>query len=466
MIALLLGLALSAAARAEGASVDVELQRAWLGPGVLAGLDHAGAAPGTLTMGFLAQYLRDPLVLMVEGDETGAVIAQRHTLQVAAAYDLSRHLTLRGSLPVAWQWASEEPALAADGPGLADPSLGARWTIAQKGAGQAALRADALLPLGRRDAWLGEGAPRLALGLLPAVEGDGIGLHADLGVCLRRLRETDADFELGNEATLGLGLRVSPWPGLYDLSAAVLNRWPLVPTPRATLSSELLVGSRLHPRRFATIELGVGKGLADGYGTSEFRGWGAVSLAWRDLGSPRRLASPRVPWLEAPPIEISEEPEPPPPTWEEGQLARVHRARIEIREPIQFFYDTEEIRPESRPTLLAVADILAESPWILQVVVEGHASVEGEDAYNYALSNRRAHAIVQALVEAGVHPLRLSTRGMGETVPVIPGTDEASLALSRRVLFLIAEQLDPLDPLPELPPALVPWADIAPEEAP
>ena len=113
-----------------------------------------------------------------------------------------------------------------------------------------------------------------------------------------------------------------------------------------------------------------------------------------------------------------------------------------------------------------MADILAESPWILHVVVEGHASVEGEDAYNYALSNRRAHALVRALVEAGVHPLRLSTRGMGETAPVVPGTDEASLALSRRVLFLIAEQLDPLDPLPELPPVAVPWTGAAAEVAP
>jgi len=454
------------AALAAGASADVELQRAWLGPQVLSGLDHAGAEPGTLSMGMLAQYARDPLVLIVEGEETGAVVAQRHTLQFAASWDLSHHLTLRGTLPVAWQWASEEPALAADGPGLADPSLGARWTFAQRRVAQIAVRSDALLPLGRREAWLGEGAPRLSLGLLPALEGRAAGMQADLGVCLRRERDTNADLTLGHEATLGLGLRLSPWPEIYDLSLAVLNRWPLVPTRRATLSSELLLGARLHPGEFANVELGVGKGLADGYGTSEFRGWGAFTLTWRDLGTPARLGSPRVRWIEPPPIEALVEAEAPPPSWEEGQLARVHQSSIEIRDPIQFFFDTDEIRPESLPTLRAVADILAESPWIQHVVVVGHASVEGDDAYNYALSNRRANALVRVLVEAGVHPLRLSTRGMGETEPVVPGTDEASLALSRRVLFLIAEQLDPLDPLPDLPPAMVPWTGAPPEGTP
>ena len=106
-----------------------------------------------------------------------------------------------------------------------------------------------------------------------------------------------------------------------------------------------------------------------------------------------------------------------------------------------------------------MAGILAGNPHVRQVVIEGHASVEGEHGYNYELSIRRAMAVVRALVEAGVHPSRLSARGMGEVDPVSAGTDEASLAASRRVLFLIAEQWDPLDPLPDAGPHQVPWRD-------
>lgn len=454
------GLLVLRAAAAGSASVDVELQRAWLGAGGLTGVDHAGAAPGTLTLGVLAQYLRDPLVLLVQGEETGAVVAQRHTVQVAGAYDLSRHLTLRATLPAAWQWAGEEPALSADGAGLLDPTLGVRWSAGPRGPWRAGLRADLYAPLGKRDAWLGEGGPRLALGALPAVEGARLGLCADLGVLLRGRRETDTGFEAGSEAALGSAVRFSPWPEVYDLAAGVLARWPLDPSRDDHPSAELLFGARVHPGRFAGLTLGLGKGLAGGYGSSEFRGWAELTFAWTDLGAPARLDAPRVRWVEPPPSVAVPEAEPPP-AWEEGQLARVLRSRIEIREPLQFFYDTDELMPESRPTLLAIAGILAESPWILHVVVEGHASVEGEYAYNYALSNRRAQAVVRALVEAGVSPLRLSTRGMGEVAPVTPGTDEASLALSRRVLFLIAEQRDPTEPAPAMPPVPVPWLPAA-----
>jgi len=457
LVALLLAGLLPAAARAEGGeSLDIELQRPSFGSISLPGLDHPLVERHRLTAGVLGLYQRDPLVLLVDGRETGAVVAQRHSLLLGAAYDVLERVSLRGSLPVAWSWGSEEPGFGADGLGLGDPSIGVRFTALQRGAISSALRADALLPLGARERWLGEGMPRTALGLVSAIDGVRFGLHADLGVVLRSAVETDSDLALGHEAATGAALRFATWPGRQEFFLGSLVRWPLVAVEGGLVSAEALLGTRVWPNPRLGLDLGVGRGLSEGYGTTEFRGWLGVQRIWRGVGSPEPEVPLEFTWTEpsAPPPEQA----PAPIDWQEGQLAQVHRSRIEIRKPIQFEADTARILPASRPTLLAVAQILESSPWILHVVIEGHASAEGEHAYNYELSITRARAIVRSLVEAGVQLRRLSCRGMGEVQPVLPGTDEASLALSRRVLFLIAEQLDPLDPLPPAPDRVVPWA--------
>ena len=68
-----------------------------------------------------------------------------------------------------------------------------------------------------------------------------------------------------------------------------------------------------------------------------------------------------------------------------------------------------------------------------------------------------ARAVYRVLIEAGVHPDRVGYRAMGEVAPESTGTDEASLALNRRVLFRIERQLASDQPAPEWPPVPVPW---------
>jgi len=85
-------------------------------------------------------------------------------------------------------------------------------------------------------------------------------------------------------------------------------------------------------------------------------------------------------------------------------------------------------------------DILwRQSRWLIanpgnDVVVNGHADRRASDSYNYALGMRRAQAVRDYLVKAGVEEGRVSIVSSGETSPVVEGADTVSLSLNRRAV--------------------------------
>lgn len=99
---------------------------------------------------------------------------------------------------------------------------------------------------------------------------------------------------------------------------------------------------------------------------------------------------------------------------------------------IEFEFDKAEILPVSRPILDVVADQLRQCPAI-RVSVDGHTDAIGSDAYNQALSLRRAQATRNYLVEVGIDAGRLSTQGFGESRPVDTNDTPSGRARNRRV---------------------------------
>ena len=99
------------------------------------------------------------------------------------------------------------------------------------------------------------------------------------------------------------------------------------------------------------------------------------------------------------------------------------------------YFDTNksQVKPESKPTLEQIANLLKQMP-NLRLGVVGHTDDVGDDASNLRLSQRRADAVVAALVEDyGIAESRLSPSGAGETKPVTPNTNDAGRAKNRRV---------------------------------
>lgn len=113
---------------------------------------------------------------------------------------------------------------------------------------------------------------------------------------------------------------------------------------------------------------------------------------------------------------------------------------IEILDMVYFEYNKAVIKPQSYPILDAVAATLKGNPSIELIEIQGHTDERGNDAYNLDLSDKRAAAVKQYLIDQGVDAKRLESQGYGETQPLDRRSNEAAWAKNRRVAFLILKR--------------------------
>jgi OOP family OmpA-OmpF porin len=93
---------------------------------------------------------------------------------------------------------------------------------------------------------------------------------------------------------------------------------------------------------------------------------------------------------------------------------------ITLQSDTLFGFDKSIIRAEGKKQLDdEVIGKMKEYPQIELVLVTGHADRIGSDAYNLQLSQRRADAVKDYLVEQGVDPARIQTASKGESEPVV-----------------------------------------------
>lgn len=103
--------------------------------------------------------------------------------------------------------------------------------------------------------------------------------------------------------------------------------------------------------------------------------------------------------------------------------------------PILFAPGSADITEESNAVIDRVAAGLQQVGG-LTAVVEGHTDSDGDANNNQALSDRRAAAVMAALVERGVDAASVSSVGFGEDKPILVGGVEDKAA-SRRVIFTL-----------------------------
>lgn len=120
-----------------------------------------------------------------------------------------------------------------------------------------------------------------------------------------------------------------------------------------------------------------------------------------------------------------------------GQVAETRRTALGLvmnlgSDYLKFEFDKAELRPEDRELLSKVAGILMTSHDYM-VSVNGHTDDVGSDEYNQKLSERRAQAVRDYLVKAGLPAEIFSVEGHGKKLPLVRGTSEAARAKNRRV---------------------------------
>lgn len=157
----------------------------------------------------------------------------------------------------------------------------------------------------------------------------------------------------------------------------------------------------------------------------------SVGLSF-SFGEPPRQPQP------APPAEpVRAAPPPPPPAPRPKPEPEV---MFEFDSTVLFDFASAELRDESRAELNRAADILAPRDDIILIEVAGHTDSIGPEEYNQGLSERRAQAVADYLVQNGVSRDRLHVVGFGETRPKVPNDTPANRQLNRRVVLSILDR--------------------------
>ena len=109
---------------------------------------------------------------------------------------------------------------------------------------------------------------------------------------------------------------------------------------------------------------------------------------------------------------------------------------------VLFDFDSDVLRPAAEPILDEVADVLQSNGQTIEV--HGHTDAIGTDEYNLDLSQRRAQAFVEGLIDRGVTS-EIVAIGFGESQPIAPneradGSDDpVGRQLNRRVEVVLFE---------------------------
>lgn len=110
------------------------------------------------------------------------------------------------------------------------------------------------------------------------------------------------------------------------------------------------------------------------------------------------------------------------------------RTECEEQEPTLVFFDWDSVIPvgDAEQAIRAVSETAERCNWSSFRVV-GHTDLSGSNAYNDALSLRRANAIADLMSRLGINRSQITLSGQGESNPRLPTEDGVRSPQNRRV---------------------------------
>lgn len=114
------------------------------------------------------------------------------------------------------------------------------------------------------------------------------------------------------------------------------------------------------------------------------------------------------------------------------QLTPIKKGEVFIVKNLHFATNKTRILSRSEQALQDLYMYLARNPQV-RIKIVGHTDNVGKDAANQKLSDGRANAVMQDLIERGIAPERLQAEGRGETQPIDTNDTEEGRQNNRRV---------------------------------
>jgi len=122
----------------------------------------------------------------------------------------------------------------------------------------------------------------------------------------------------------------------------------------------------------------------------------------------------------------------------ELEAEKTDRGYVLTLSDILFDTDKAVLMPGAQKTMDTLAEFLREYPEH-RLLIEGHTDSRGADAYNVALSESRANAVLLALIDRGIDPGRLEIAAMGESYPLASNDTSAGMQENRRVEIIFSD---------------------------
>jgi len=134
-----------------------------------------------------------------------------------------------------------------------------------------------------------------------------------------------------------------------------------------------------------------------------------------------------------------------------GQIAETHRTAVGLvmtlgEKSIRFDFDKAEIKPQYHDLLNRIAGILMTLKQY-SIYVYGYTDDVGTADYNLKLSARRAEAVRNSLVQAGIKPGVMTAKGFGKSDPRVKGDTAKARAANRRVEIGIVDSRILMEPV-------------------
>jgi len=126
------------------------------------------------------------------------------------------------------------------------------------------------------------------------------------------------------------------------------------------------------------------------------------------------------------------------PFYKDIPLKRIQPGERVILRNIFFEFASAKLLDESKAELQQLIKFLNDNPEV-NVSITGHTDNIGTQAYNLNLSQERARAVVEYLLNDGIVATRVSYKGLGSSEPIADNETEEGRAQNRRTEMLIVE---------------------------